>query len=147
MELHYATLANFSHLHLPRYAYQHASGFDVASTVFTTIHSGETKTIDTGIAFIIPEGYELQVRSRSGMAAKNSLCVLNSPGTIDADYRGELKVILHNAGRAPAHIEKGQYIAQVVLAPVIRADLHEISLTELAHANSERGANGFGSSD
>ena len=96
----------------------------------------------TGVAIALPRGFEAQVRPRSGLAAKHGITVLNSPGTIDADYRGEIKVILINHGSQPFELSRGERIAQMVIAPVTRAILHETDeLTE-----TERGAGGFGSS-
>ncbi|NCU55945.1 MAG: dUTP diphosphatase, partial [Candidatus Fonsibacter ubiquis] len=105
------------------------------------IKPNERVLIPTGLAVAIPESYEIQVRPRSGLAAKNGISVLNTPGTIDADYRGEIKVILINLSLENFKIEPGQRIAQMVLCPVIKAELHEVD--ELPE--SVRGSGGFGS--
>ena len=105
------------------------------------IEPGKTVIIPTGLALSIPKGYEAQIRPRSGLAAKNKISVLNTPGTIDADYRGEIKVILINLGSEPFKIEKGLRIAQMVICPIVKAQLEEVDdLNE-----TERGDGGFGS--
>jgi len=106
-----------------------------------TLRPGESALIPTGIAIALPEGFEAQVRPRSGLAAKYQVTVLNAPGTIDADYRGEVKVILVNLGTEPATIAPGDRIAQLVAAPVSRASFEAAA----ALAPTERGAGGFGS--
>lgn len=126
---------------LPAYQTAGAAGFDLSSTEDLTIGAGQTRLVPTGVHVELPVGTEMQVRSRSGLAAKHSIFVLNSPGTVDADYRGEVKVILHNAGSQDFTIQRGDRIAQGVIAPVIRALFVEVeSLT-----TTERGAGGFGS--
>ncbi len=107
----------------PFYASAGAAGADVMAFIQEdlTIAPGESLLVSTGVRVAIPEGYEIQVRPRSGLAAKNQITVLNSPGTIDADYRGEIKVILMNHGKTPFVITRGMRIAQLVLAPVVRA--------------------------
>ena len=105
------------------------------------IHPGEKALVSTGFSLSIPIGYEVQIRPRSGLAAKNNITVLNTPGTIDADYRGEIKVILINLGNEKFIIENGDRIAQMVVCPVIQAELE--ATTELH--NTERGSGGFGS--
>jgi len=128
---------------VPRYMSAAAAGLDLAAAIDqpTTLAPGERGAIGTGLALAIPEGYEGQVRPRSGMALQTGVTVANAPGTIDSDYRGELKVILVNLGNAPVSIEPGQRIAQLVIAPVTRAELVEVE--ELPQ--SDRGAGGFGS--
>lgn len=126
---------------IPKYAHKGDSGFDLASTESCTISPGETKLISTGLAFSIPEGYEMQVRPRSGMSAKSKFRVANSPGTIDSNYRGEVKIIAENTGHRPIFIEKGDRIAQGVICPVYEAVFIEEELSETV-----RGKNGFGSS-
>ena len=106
-----------------------------------TIQPGESAAIPTGIYAEIPQGYELQVRPRSGLALRHAVTVLNTPGTIDADYRGEIRVILINHGRSPFTVHKGDRIAQVVLAPALRADFTAAD----SLSQTERGAGGFGS--
>ncbi len=127
---------------LPLYATPFASGADVYAnlTEAHTIASGESALISTGLFFEIPEGYEIQVRPRSGLALKNKITVLNTPGTIDSDYRGELKVILINHGRQDFIVEPKMRIAQIVLASVVRA---EFRIAEKI-STSERGSGGFG---
>ncbi len=127
---------------LPIYASSGASGADVYANVEENlvIGAGESALIPTGLFFEIPEGYEIQVRPRSGLALKNQITVLNTPGTIDSDYRGELKVILINHGKQSFTVEPKMRIAQIVLAKVVRADF---VLAE-AVSSSERGAGGFG---
>jgi len=129
---------------MPAYETAFAAGFDVRACLDTSIvklNSGETKLIPTGLAIAVPHGYEAQVRPRSGLAAKHQITVLNSPGTIDSDYRGEIKVILHNAGPNPYTVEHGDRIAQIVIAPVYRANIQFVSNLE----STERGNRGFGS--
>ena len=106
-----------------------------------TLAPGKRAIVPTGLAIALPAGFEAQVRPRSGLAAKNGVTVLNTPGTIDADYRGEVKVILVNLGEDPFEIERGMRIAQMVIAPVTQASFTEVdSLSE-----TERGSGGFGS--
>ena len=102
---------------------------------------GEKKIIPTGFSLSIPKGFEIQIRPRSGLAAKKNITVLNTPGTIDADYRGEIKVILINLGKEKFIVENGERIAQMVLCPVVRADIQEVK--ELSQ--TDRGIGGFGS--
>ncbi|HWI76696.1 MAG TPA: dUTP diphosphatase [Sphingomicrobium sp.] len=126
---------------LPRYASEDAVGLDVSAAEELILQSGERHAVATGFAIEIPRGYEVQVRPRSGLAMKHGITCLNTPGTIDSDYRGEVKVILINLGREPFEIRRGERIAQLVPAPVLRADFVEAS--ELS--NTERGSGGFGS--
>lgn len=127
---------------LPFYASTGASGADVKAFIQDdiTIPAGGCALIPTGLRFAIPHGYEIQVRPRSGLALKNQLSVLNTPGTIDADYRGELKVILINFGKEDFIVTNGMRIAQIVLAPVVQAAFEPVY--ELAE--TVRGHNGFG---
>lgn len=128
-------------LPLPAYATEHAAGMDVVSAEDVTLAPGARHAVATGLALAIPEGYEIQVRPRSGLALKHGISVPNAPGTIDADYRGELKIILINHGDAPFAIARGDRVAQLVLAPVAAARFEEVAeLDETA-----RGAGGFGS--
>lgn len=127
---------------IPQYQTSGAAGFDLASVISTTIMPGETALVGTGLSFEIPEGYEMQVRPRSGVSAKTNVRVANSPGTIDSDFRGEVKVILHNHGPQPFKIEEGDRIAQGLIAPVYKAIFEEAE--ELSQ--SDRGVGGFGSS-
>ena len=128
-------------LPLPSYASEHAAGLDVVAAETLTLAPGARHAVATGFAIAIPHGFEVQVRPRSGLALKHGLSVLNTPGTIDSDYRGEVKVILANLGGAPFEIVRGERIAQLVPAPVLRAQFEEVAdLDETA-----RGAGGFGS--
>ncbi len=127
-------------LPLPSYATEGASGLDLRSALEIVIPAGETVLVPTGLIFEIPAGYEGQVRPRSGLAAKHQVGILNSPGTIDSDYRGEVKVILTNFGKEDFTIHRGDRIAQMVFAPIVRARIELVdSLKE-----TERGAGGFG---
>lgn len=128
-------------LPLPAYATPGAAGIDICSAEDATIFAGERQLVSTGFAVEIPEGYELQVRPRSGLAAKFGVTVLNAPGTIDSDYRGEIKVNLINHGDRPADIARGDRIAQLVLAQAPQAVIEERE--ELSE--TERGAGGWGS--
>lgn len=128
-------------LPLPRYASDDAVGLDVAAAEDLTLQPGRRHAVATGFAIEIPRGYEVQVRPRSGLAAKHGVTVLNTPGTIDSDYRGEVRVILVNLGEEPFEIRRGERIAQLVPAPVLRADFVEVR--ELA--DTARGSGGFGS--
>jgi len=128
-------------LPLPAYATHGAAGMDVVAAEDVTLAPGGRHAVATGFAIAIPDGYEVQVRPRSGLALKHGVTCLNTPGTIDSDYRGEVKVILANLGQEPFAIRRGDRIAQLVPAPVLRADLVETeSLDETL-----RGAAGFGS--
>jgi dUTP pyrophosphatase len=128
---------------LPKYETDGSSGMDLAANVDKEIiiKPGKFAIIPTGLAVSIPKNYEIQIRPRSGLAAKNQISVLNTPGTIDADYRGELKVILINLGEKCFTIQSGLRIAQMVLCPVSRASLKEVDKLE----KTERGTGGFGS--
>ncbi|MBU3992051.1 MAG: dUTP diphosphatase [Alphaproteobacteria bacterium] len=128
-------------LALPGYATDGAAGMDVVSAQDVTIAPGGRQAVETGLALAIPPGFEIQVRPRSGLALKHGVTVPNTPGTIDSDYRGELKVILINHGAAAFEIRRGDRIAQLVLAPVTRASWLEV--TELDE--TARGEGGFGS--
>ena len=136
-------LPNAAGLDLPAYATAAAAGLDLLAAVAgeTVIAPGERALIPTGIAIALPPGYEAQVRPRSGLAIKHGVTVLNSPGTIDADYRGEVGVILVNLGREPFTVSRGLRVAQLVIGPVIRIDWAETA----ALPGSARGSGGFGS--
>lgn len=127
---------------LPFYATEGAAGADVRAHMAqpVEIFPGKTAMLPTGLFFEIPEGYEIQVRPRSGLAAKNQITVLNTPGTIDSDYRGELKVLLINHGEKVFVVEPGMRIAQIVVAPVVRASF----VLQESLAETERGVGGFG---
>ena len=128
-------------LPLPAYGSEHAAGLDVVAAESLILEPGARHAVATGFAIAIPHGYEVQVRPRSGLALKHGLSVLNTPGTIDSDYRGEVKVILANLGSEPFEIVRGERLAQLVPAPVQRASFEEVEdLDETA-----RGAGGFGS--
>ena len=134
-------LGNGEGLPLPAYATAGAAGLDVVAAETLTLGPGERHAVATGFAVAIPEGYELQVRPRSGLALKHGITCLNTPGTIDSDYRGEIKVILANLGQQPFSVIRGERIAQLVPAPVLRARLEEVGSLEA----TERGSGGFGS--
>ncbi len=128
-------------LPLPAYASTGAAGMDVVAAEALTLLPGTRAAVGTGLRIAIPDGYEVQVRPRSGLALKHGLTVANAPGTIDSDYRGELKVILVNLGGEPVAIERGMRIAQLVAAPVVLAVFTEVDDLDA----TERGAGGFGS--
>lgn len=132
-------------LALPAYHSAEAAGMDLMAAVGQdrswTLAPGERALIPTGIILALPPGHEAQVRPRSGLALKHGVTILNAPGTIDADYRGEVQVLLINLGAAPFEIVRGMRIAQIVIQPVVRAELEEVATLEA----SERGAGGFGS--
>ena len=126
---------------VPKYQTAGAAGVDLCSVEDVTIGEGDKALVATGLSMAIPQGWEGQVRPRSGLAAKSALTVLNSPGTIDSDYRGEVKVILINHGHGVFHVRKGDRIAQMVFALVGRAEFAEVEALE----STDRGAGGFGS--
>ena len=128
-------------LDLPAYATAGAAGMDVVSAEDVTIAPGTRHAVATGLAMAIPEGFEIQVRPRSGLALKHGITVPNTPGTIDSDYRGELKVILINHGSDDFAIRRGDRVAQLVLAPVTRASWLEVETLD----ETARGTGGFGS--
>jgi dUTP pyrophosphatase len=127
-------------LPLPTYATAGAAGLDLRADAAVVLAPGERALVPTGLAIAVPEGYEAQVRPRSGLALREGITCLNSPGTIDSDYRGEVGVILANLGQKPVSIARGDRIAQMVIAPVARAELVEIA----ALPGTSRGAGGFG---
>ena len=126
---------------LPEYAHPGDAGMDVFAIDESVIPPGGRVLVHTGLAMELPDGYEAQVRSRSGLALKHGIAVLNSPGTIDAGYRGEVGVILINHGTGAFKVEKGMKVAQIVIAAAIRAEIAEVAET----GGSERGSGGFGS--
>ncbi|HEY0132318.1 MAG TPA: dUTP diphosphatase [Allosphingosinicella sp.] len=134
-------LTNGEGLPLPAYASDGAAGLDVVAAEDLSLEPGKRHAVATGFALAIPPGYEVQVRPRSGLALKHGITCLNTPGTIDSDYRGEVKVILANLGTEPFEVRRGERIAQLVPAPVLRAAFREVE--ELGA--TERGAGGFGS--
>jgi dUTP pyrophosphatase len=125
----------------PSYATDGAAGLDVVAAEDLILKPGERHAVATGFAIAIPPGYEVQVRPRSGLALKHGITCLNTPGTIDEDYRGEVKVILANLGSEPFAVRRGERIAQLVPAPVLKAAFREIETLE----ETARGAGGFGS--
>ena len=128
-------------LDLPAYATDGAAGMDVVAAEAVTLKPGQRHAVATGLAVAIPDGYEIQVRPRSGLALKHGISVPNTPGTIDSDYRGELKVIMINHGTDEFPIARGDRIAQLVLAPVTQAQWDEVEELD----DTERGSGGFGS--
>ncbi len=131
-------------LPLPRYMSEAAAGMDVCAAVDepVVLAPGEVRLIPTGLHVAVPPGYEVQVRPRSGLALKHGVTIVNAPGTIDADYRGEVGIIVGNIGRAPFEVTRGLRIAQLVVAEVARADVRVVE----ALPQSARGDGGFGSS-
>jgi dUTP pyrophosphatase len=127
---------------MPEYKHDGDSGFDLAANEDMDIPAKGVALVSTGVRFGIPNGYEIQVRSRSGLAAKSGVFVLNSPGTVDASYTGEVKVILANFGHNSVHVQKGDRIAQAVLAPVEKA---QFVVVDKLSEETTRGEGGFGS--
>jgi dUTP pyrophosphatase len=134
-------LTNGEGLPLPAYASAGAAGLDVVAAEDLTLRPGDRHAVATGFAIAIPAGFEVQVRPRSGLALKHGITCLNTPGTIDSDYRGEVKVILANLGAEPFEVRRGERIAQLVPAPVLRAAFREVQELD----STDRGAGGFGS--
>jgi len=134
-------LAHGEGLPLPAYATAHAAGMDVVAAESVTLAPGARHAVATGFAIAIPEGYEVQVRPRSGLALKHGITCLNTPGTIDADYRGEVKVILANLGDQAFEVIRGERIAQLVPAATVRACFSETETLD----ETDRGGGGFGS--
>ncbi len=132
-------------LDMPAYETEDAAGMDLRAALGTdetlTLTPGQQAMLPTGFAMALPRGFEAQVRPRSGLAAKNGITVLNTPGTIDADYRGEVKIILINLGQQPFTIERGMRIAQMVIAPVVQAQMRAVESLD----DTARGTGGFGS--
>lgn len=138
-----ALLPHADGLNLPKYATELSAGVDLEAAVDApvTLKPGERQLIPTGLSIALPEGYEAQIRPRSGLAFKNGVTVLNSPGTIDADYRGEVKVILANLGQDAFTVERGMRIAQMVIAQYSRVSFNVVDQLD----ETARGAGGFGS--
>lgn len=134
-------LAHGKGLPLPAYATDGAAGMDVVAAEDHDLAPGGRHAVATGFAIAIPDGYEVQVRPRSGLAIKHGITCLNTPGTIDSDYRGEVKIILANLGDTPFAVRRGDRIAQLVPAPVLRAAFDEVDDLD----STGRGAGGFGS--
>jgi dUTP pyrophosphatase len=142
--VHIQKLPHGEGLDLPFYATSHAAGADLRAAIDedVIIEAGKHALIKTGFAMALPDNYEAQIRPRSGLALKHGISVLNTPGTIDADYRGEVGVILINHGLEPFTVQRGDRIAQMIVAPFVQVDFQQLS--ELSE--TERGAGGFGSS-
>jgi dUTP pyrophosphatase len=143
VEVKVMRLPHSADLPLPTYQSVQAAGLDLLAAISTDviIAPGKRALVPTGIAIALPAGTEAQVRPRSGLAAKHGVTVLNSPGTIDADYRGEIQVILINLGDAPFVVKRGERIAQMIVAPVTHAALSEVQTLD----DTSRGGSGFGS--
>ena len=138
-------LAHGADLPLPSYATDGAAGIDLLAAVTdpVSIAPGARALIPTGLSIALPAGYELQIRPRSGLALKRGITLLNSPGTIDEDYRGEVQIIVLNAGESPFVVERGMPMAQAVLSPVVRISWNEVDTLD----TTTRGVGGFGSTD
>ena len=134
-------LPHFEGLELPAYATAGAAGMDVVAAEDVTLAPGGRHAVATGLALAVPDGFELQVRPRSGLALKHGISLPNTPGTIDSDYRGELKIILINLGDRAFEVRRGDRIAQLVLAPVVRATWLKVDELD----ETQRGEGGFGS--
>lgn len=141
VEVRVKRLNNGAGLPLPDYASAGAAGMDICAAESLTLKVGKRHAVATGFAFAIPHGYEVQVRPRSGLALKHGITCLNTPGTVDSDYRGEVKVILANLGDEEFMIQRGDRIAQLVVAPVTHAAMREVEELD----DTARGAGGFGS--
>jgi dUTP diphosphatase len=145
VEVRILRLPHAADLPLPAYQSAHAAGLDLYAAVPAghphVVGPGARATIPTGIAIALPAGTEAQVRPRSGLAARHGVTILNAPGTIDADYRGEIQVIIANFGNTDFAIERGTRIAQLVIAPVLRANLRLVAALD----DTARGPGGFGS--
>jgi dUTP pyrophosphatase len=141
IEIKFTRLPHGEGLALPQYATEAAAGLDITAAEELVLAPGERHAVATGFAIEIPHGYEVQVRPRSGLAIKHGITCLNTPGTIDSDYRGEVKVILINLGSEPFPVRRGDRIAQLVPAPVLRAHFAEVQALE----ETARGTGGFGS--
>jgi dUTP pyrophosphatase len=141
VEIRVKRLNNGAGLPLPAYASAGAAGMDICAAEAITLKPGKRAAVPTGFAFAIPHGYEIQVRPRSGLALKHGITCLNTPGTIDCDYRGEVKVILANLGEEDVSFERGDRIAQLVVAAAPQAKVSEVDALD----DTVRGAGGFGS--
>jgi len=126
---------------VPFYATTGAAGLDLRSTEEVTLEPMERKLVSTGLQIAVPEGFEAQVRPRSGLALKHGIALVNSPGTIDSDYRGEIGIIVINLGQSVVKLAKGERVAQLVIAPVVRVEVKVVETIE----DTDRGAGGFGS--
>jgi len=141
IEIKFTRLPHGDGLPIPQYASEAAAGMDIVSAEELLLEPGKRHAFATGLAIEIPHGFEVQVRPRSGLAIKHGITCLNTPGTIDSDYRGEVKVILINLGDEPFQVRRGERIAQLVPAPVLRAHFSETRELE----ETARGSGGFGS--
>lgn len=141
VEVRVKRLNNGAGLPLPDYASAGAAGMDICAAESLTLKVSKRHAVATGFAFAIPHGYEVQVRPRSGLALKHGITCLNTPGTVDSDYRGEVKVILANLGEEEFMIQRGDRIAQLVVAPVTHAAMREVEELD----DTARGTGGFGS--
>ena len=140
-EIKVKILREASTIAIPGYATSGSSGVDLCSTMYCIIKPGEQALIPTGIKLAIPEGYEAQIRPRSGLALNKKITITNSPGTIDSDYRGEVRVLLKNEGDEPFTLIFGDRIAQMVFVPVVRAVFEDVKTLD----DTPRGSGGFGS--
>lgn len=138
-------LPHFSGLELPRYETAGSAGMDLRAALAedapVTLQPGEWRLIPTGLSIALPDGFEAQIRPRSGLAAKHAISCVNTPGTVDSDYRGEIRVNLINHGREPFTVQRGERIAQIIIAPVIQAVWDEVDTLD----ETDRGTGGFGS--
>ncbi|PAU95830.1 dUTP diphosphatase [Aliifodinibius salipaludis] len=143
MKIQFKKLPHAEDLPLPSYESEYAAGMDIRAALDEpiTLQSGERQLIPSGLKMAMPQGYEAQMRPRSGLAYRNGITMLNTPGTIDADYRGELKMLAVNLGDEEFTINHGDRIAQMVIAPVIQAEVNEVE----ALSETDRGDGGFGS--
>jgi dUTP pyrophosphatase len=141
VEIQVKRLNNGAGLPMPSYETAGAAGMDICAAESLNLRTGKRAAVATGFAFAIPKGYEIQIRPRSGLALKNGITCLNTPGTIDSDYRGEIKVILANLGEEDFSIKTGDRIAQIVIAPVSQAAMIEVDTLD----TTIRGTGGFGS--
>ncbi len=143
MKIAFKKLEHATDLELPSYESEYAAGMDIRAALEepVTLEPGERTLIPTGLKMALPKGYEAQIRPRSGLAYRNGVTMLNTPGTIDADYRGEVKLLAVNLGDEPFEITHGDRVAQMVIAPVIQAEVDEVDTL----LDTERGDGGFGS--
>jgi dUTP pyrophosphatase len=141
IEIELQRLPHGEGLPMPSYATEGAAGLDIVAAEDVMLGPGQRHAVATGFAIAIPEGYEVQVRPRSGLALRHGITCLNTPGTIDHDYRGEVKIILANLGREAFQVRRGERIAQLVPAPVLKATFCEVE----SLSDTERGSGGFGS--
>ena len=143
--IHIKRLSHGQGLALPEYETLGSAGMDLRAAIpqgeTLTLEAGARTLVETGLTMALPIGFEAQIRPRSGLAIKHGITCLNTPGTIDSDYRGEIKVILINLGQDPFEIKRGDRIAQMVIAPVVQASLHEVEKL----SQTDRGQGGFGS--